>query len=282
MSSFPSPVLKEIETLDAIRDHQRIVFLSCRVDFPWDTTRSLEFALFRTFASPAISALLHRTREFEERPQKRYDDTDVLISTLMECGYDSDRGRAAIARMNTLHGRFNIRNEDFLYVLSTFVFEPIRWNARFGWRTKTEKERVALFHFWRAVGERMHIRDIPADYAGFERFSADYESKHCRFTEANQRVGAATRNLFMSWFPRPLRPLVKRGINAFMDETLIQAFRFEAPSPWLRQAVATGLKLRGHALRWWPRRKAALLRTALRPRSYPDGYTIEKIGPPGT
>jgi hypothetical protein len=129
-----SRVLPEIESLDPVKDHQRIVFLSTRVDFPFDTTRALEFALFRTFAVPTIGGLLDRTQEFERRAQKRYDDTDLLVSALIEHGYDSERGRRAIARMNALHGRSAIRNEDFLYVLSTFVFEPIRWNARFGWR----------------------------------------------------------------------------------------------------------------------------------------------------
>ena len=36
-------------------------------------------------------------------------------------------------------------------MLSTFVYEPIRWNARFGWRPLVEQERLATFHFWRAV-----------------------------------------------------------------------------------------------------------------------------------
>lgn len=120
--------------------------------------------LFRTFGVPSISALLHRTGEFERRAQKRYDDTDIIVSELMEHGYDSARGHAALARMNAIHGRFTIANEDFLYVLSTFVFEPIRFNARFGWRRMTEKEKVALFHFWRAIGQRMGIRDIPKGY----------------------------------------------------------------------------------------------------------------------
>jgi hypothetical protein len=71
-------------------------------------------------------------------PQKRYDDTDLIVSEIIENGFDSPRGGRAIARMNALHGRFRIANEDFLYVLSTFVFEPIRWNERFGWRRMTE------------------------------------------------------------------------------------------------------------------------------------------------
>src|SRR5262249_8572361 len=110
--------LEQIQDLDAEKDHQRIVFLSCRYDFPFDTTRSLEFALFRTFSVPSISELLDRTGEFQERAQRRYDDTDIIVSELMEHGYDSDRGKRALRRMNQLHGRFQIANSDFLYVLS--------------------------------------------------------------------------------------------------------------------------------------------------------------------
>jgi hypothetical protein len=274
-----SKVLSEIERLDPVKDHQRITFLSCRVDFPFDTTRALEFALFRTFCVPSISALLDRTREFECRAQKRYDDTDIIVSEMMEHGYDSKRGRAALKRMNQLHGRFQISNEDFLYVLSTFVFEPIRWNERFGWRRMIEGERIALFHFWREVGKRMNIKDIPASIDEFERFNIEYERQNYRYTESNHRVGLATRNLFMSWFPHWARPLVKHCIYAGMDEPLLEAFGFPKPSPALRRIVEGALKLRARALRILPRRTRPLLRTEMKQASYPCGYAIEKIGP---
>ena len=87
-------ILDDIRGMDPVRDHQRIVFLSTRHEFPFDTVRSLEFALFRTFAVPSVSALLDRTGEFQQRAQKRYDDTDLLVSELMDWGYDSERGRA--------------------------------------------------------------------------------------------------------------------------------------------------------------------------------------------
>jgi hypothetical protein len=279
MNPFASSVLPEIASLDAERDHQRIVYLSCRVDFPWDTTRALEFALFRTFGVPAVSALLHKTREFELRAQKRYDDTDIIVSEIMEHGHESERGRAAIARMNEIHGRFQIRNQDFLYVLSTFVLEPLRWNARFGWRRMIEKERSALFYFWRAVGQLMYLQDVPATLAEMEKFSADYEREHYRHTEANHLVGAATRDLFKSWFPRWTGPLVEHGIHAFMDETLLAAFGFPSPGPAMRRVVEATLKLRGRMLRIWPRRRKPLLRTQMPHRSYPCGYAMETIGP---
>ena len=86
--------------MDPRRDRAQIARNLARVAFPWDTTRSLELALFRTFASPRIGGLLHATGEFEARSQKRYDDTDLIVSEIVEFGYDSDRGRRAIARMN--------------------------------------------------------------------------------------------------------------------------------------------------------------------------------------
>jgi mpaB/rubber oxygenase-like protein len=274
-----SHVLERIRRLDPVTDHQQIVFLSTRYDFPFDTTRALEFALFRTFCVPAVSELLDRTGEFQRRAQKRYDDTDLIVSELVEWGYDSDRGRRALRRMNQLHGRFSIGNEDFLYVLSTFVFEPIRWNARFGWRTMCAKERLALFHFWREVGRRMNIKDIPEQYEEFERFNVAYERAHFRFQECNHRVGAATLEMFASWFPSPLRRLVRQAMYALMDDAIIEGFGFPRPSPRMRRLVEAGLKLRALALRILPARRKPHLRTAGRHRTYPKGYRIEELGP---
>jgi hypothetical protein len=169
MPTLPSP-----ERCQAIAHR-----LAC-YDFPWDVTRSLELALFRTFASPVIAGVLHATGEFERRAQRRYDDTDLILVTIVENGFDSDLGKRAINRMNAIHGRFRISNEDFLYVLSTFTFEPLRWLDRFGWRALTGEERWGWFGFWREVGQRMHIRDIPEDLSAFEQFNRDYEGRLLR------------------------------------------------------------------------------------------------------
>ncbi|MBI1917531.1 MAG: DUF2236 domain-containing protein [Planctomycetes bacterium] len=271
--------LRQIQALDPERDHQQIVHLCSCYEFPFDFTRALEFALFRTFAVPRIAVLLDRTGEFVRRAQKRYDDTDLIISTLLECGYDSQRGRVALDRMNALHGHFRIDNADFLYVLSTFVFEPIRWIDRFGWRTLCPQERLGLFFFWREVGRRMGIQDLPADGDTFERYNLEYERTHFRPTEAAHRVGTATRDMFASWFPRPLRPLVRPVMHALMDEPLLTAFGFPPPSPLLRQLVNAGLQARARVLRWLPPRRRPYLRTQMWRPTYPRGYRLEHLGP---
>jgi len=272
-------VLAEIEALDPATQHERIVFLSTCMDFPFDTTRALEFALFRSFSVPSIAALLDRTGEFGARAQKRYDDTDLIVSEMLEWGYSSDRGARALARMNAIHGRFHIANTDFLYVLSTFVFEPIRWNARFGWRPMVEAERLGLFHFWRQVGRRMGIARIPATIGRLEDYNLDFEFRHFRFTEANARVGTATVNLFASWAPRPFAPLVRRAIYALLDDPCRTAFGFPAPSHIERDLAAGALRLRARIAGWLPARRHPRLRTAMPHPTYPEGYTIEALGP---
>jgi ER-bound oxygenase mpaB/B'/Rubber oxygenase, catalytic domain len=275
-----SHVLDEIRSLDAERDHQRIVFLSTTHDFSFDTTRALEFALFRTFCVPSVSALLDRTGEFQNRAQRRYDDTDLIVSEMMEHGYDSDRGRAALRKMNSLHNQFEIANEDLLYVLSTFVFEPIRWNARHGWRPMIDAERRSHFYFWREVGRRMAIKHLPTTYEEFEQYNIAYERDHFRFEETNARVGGATRDMFLSWFPAFLRPLVRPGIYAMMDEPIRVAFGFPRASALVRGLTSFSLWLRARVLRILPHRKRPHLRTELMHRSHPRGYRIEDLGPP--
>jgi hypothetical protein len=274
-----SPALREISSLDPLRDHQRIVRLSMRQDFPFDSTRALELALFRTFASPRISSLLDRSGEFSRDAQKRYDDTDLLVSELMEHGHDSERGRASLRRINQLHGRFDIPNDDYLYVLSTFVFEPIRWNARFGWRKLTPAECQAYFRFWREVGRRMGIREIPERMDALEAFSRAYEREHFQYAESNYRVGCHTRDMLAGWFPRPLRPMVRQAMYALMDNELLKAFGFPRPWPGMRPLVIIAMKSRAMLLRMLPRRRKPLLRTAMRHREYPHGYEIQKLGP---
>jgi ER-bound oxygenase mpaB/B'/Rubber oxygenase, catalytic domain len=272
--------LDEIRTLDPVRDAQRIVFIDACLEFPWDTQRSLELAFYRTYAVPSIAELLASTGEFTERAQKRYDDTQLLISAFCELGYDGGLGRRAIKRMNRIHGRFGIANEDFLYVLSTMVFEPIRWNARFGWRPLIETERRATFSFWREVGTLMAIRDIPEDYDAFERFNVEFERERFAYTDAGARVAAATRDMFLGWFPglplRVGRPLV----HALLDEALLDALGFPHPPVALRRTAEAGIRARSRAVKLLPPRRKPRLRTEERHRSYPEHWQIEELGPP--
>ncbi len=272
-------ITHKIVGLDPQKDYEKIVFFLQCYEFPWDYERALEFALFRTYAVPSISELLFKTGEFTRRPRKRYDDTELILYEITENGFDSERGRAALKRMNQMHGRFPISNEDFLYVLSTFVFEPIRWIDRFGWRLLKENEKQGIFRFYCELGRRMNIKDIPEEMKDFERFNIEYEQIHFRYAETNYHVGAGTRDLLLGFYlPKFLWPFGKPFVYAMMDPPLIESFGFPKPPVVFQHIMKTVLKLRGRLLRLFPERRAPRLGTQVKRPTYPEGYNIEELG----
>jgi hypothetical protein len=273
-------IQRELDRLDPKVDHQRIVYLITLQEFPFDTVRALDLAFFRTFATPKIAAILDQSGEIGRRTQKRYDDTDLILSEILEAGYDSRRGRAALRRLNQLHHRFPIGNDEFLYVLSAMVLEPIRWIDRFGWRPLTPTERLGLFYYWRAVGQRMGIHSIPERLEELERYNVAYERAQFQSTESARRIGEAMRDLFLGWLvPRHLQPLARPFLYALLDDPLLDAMGFPHPSPRLRRLVEGALRARARLVRLLPPRQQPRLRTTLRRRSYPKGYRIEELGP---
>lgn len=271
--------LSKIALLDARLNHLEISRLVAYHDFPWDTTRALEFALFRTFAVPSIGKLLLATHEFSDRTQKRYDDTDLILSEIIEHGYDSARGREALGRMNKMHGRFNISNDDFRYVLTTFVMEPYRWIKRFGYRKSTRKELEAGYHLWAEIGTRMGIQDIPADFDAMEQYNIDYETRHFSYSEPGRKVADATLDMMLGWYlPRFMWPLAKPFAYAIMDERLRKAMHYPDPNLLVRGLLGAVMTIRKWVLACIPLRKKPLLRTRMKRRTYPRGYKVEELG----
>ncbi len=143
-----------------------------------------------------------------------------------------------------------------------------------------EQERLASFYFWREVGKRMHIQDIPETYEEFERYNLDYERQHFRYSDTNRRTGEATRDMLLSWFPRVVRPMLKPSVYALLDDAILEACGFPQVPRLLRSFVAMSLKLRGRVLRLLPPGKQAGFFTDFSVHSYPNGYDISELGSP--
>lgn len=71
---------------------------------------------------------------------RRYVDTGVLIRDFTSFPFNSERHAKALARMNWLHSRYKISNDDMLYTLSVFVTSPDKWLGLYDWRGLTELE----------------------------------------------------------------------------------------------------------------------------------------------
>ncbi|MGW0732517.1 oxygenase MpaB family protein [Streptomyces sp. NPDC002851] len=271
--------LKEIRRMDPKKDALTIYRLTAAYEFPWDFTRALELALYRTYAVPSIGRLLAETRELTDRTQKRYDDTSLLLDTVLEHGFGTDEGRTAIRRINQMHRSYDISNEDMRYVLCTFVVMPKRWIDAYGWRRLSRHETVASAVYYRTLGRHMGIQDIPGSYEEFEQCLDAYEEAHFAWDEGARRVSDATLDLMASWYPRPLAPLLRTSTLALLDEPLLRAFHYEPPGAATRTLVRRAVRLRGRAVRLMPPRTAPhYARQNWEIKGYPNGYRVGELG----
>ncbi|MFD5500165.1 oxygenase MpaB family protein [Streptomyces sp. NPDC127061] len=278
--------LKEIQRLDPDRDFLRIYRIMATHEFPWDIARALELALYRTYAVPSIGRLLAQTAELTDRSQKRYDDTALLLDTVLEHGFDSDPGRTALRRINQMHRSYDISNDEMRYVLCTFVVTPKRWLDSFGWRRLSDHELRACAAYYRVLGAHMGIKELPQTYEDFERVLDAYEAEHFGWDEGGRRVADATLDLMSSWYPRPLGPAARKVALTLLDDPLLRSFRYERPSAAARNLTHGALKLRARAVRLLPPRSTPhYARQNPEIKGYPDGYEVSGLGTfpvPGT
>ena len=273
--------LRRMEQLDPETDFLDVYRISSTHEFPWDYFHALSFALFRTFAVPSVGRLLAETGEFTERSQKRFEDTVLILDAVLEHGFTSPTGRAAIRRMNQMHGAYPISNQDFVYVLATFVVVPIRWIDRFGWRRLSETEKIAGACYYRELGRHLGITDIPATYQEFAAHLDSYEAERFAHHPGGRAVGDAALNLFTT-FPlaRPLpTALVRRLAMGLLDDPLRAALGYPRFPQGEQRLYASAVRMRGRVVRLLPPRTEPLY-ARQRPeiRGYPDGHDVAQLG----
>lgn len=236
--------------------------LSVTFDTPYMTELSLSFALFKTYGIPSISRLLVQTNQLcgLEVAGRRAEDTSVLLSECFFNDLDSHRARMALARINYLHSlyRNSISNDDMLYTLSLFVLEPTRWNKKYEWRNLVPLEEEARFIYWKEMGERMGIKNIPLTLEEIEKWSIDYERKHMVYSKDNQLCGEATLALMLNIYPNFMRNFIRKALISLIDERLRLSMGFEEAPHWMKRLTTTLFNIR-----------AFLLRHCTFPRIYP-------------
>jgi hypothetical protein len=238
--------------LDPERDHLAIMRQAFCRDFPAEIRVGAALALFRVFAIPRISGLLAATRAWELRPGQRLDRTVDLLSALVVQGYDSGPGAAALAQLNVAHARHAIPNEDFVYVLTAFVTEPARMIARCGKRPLSPLELAAASVFWREVGVRMGIRDIPRSFAAMQRFQVEYEASHRGPAPSNLRTAEGVLAGLSRRAPAPLRRVVRETVLALLDPEVRRACGLEDGGKPMALLLDCVLFVRRKLFSWLP------------------------------
>jgi hypothetical protein len=271
--------LRRIERLDPTVDFDDLLNLTAYHEFPWEYVQGTSIAFMRDYGVPSISDLLDRTGRFEHEGQKRYDDTVLIGFEAVVDGIDSDRGHAAVRHLNGIHGHYGIPNHEFRYVLATTLVGPKRFIDRYGFRPLHPHEVEAMTRVTTRFGELMGIKDLPSTYADYERLLDDYEAERFATDPSNTRVAEASIRIVTNWYPRLLRPLMRRVTIAMLDDPLRVALGLPRQPAWLCRSLDLALRLRGRLIRFLPPRAADKPYRHDAGRTYPFGYSIADLGP---
>ncbi|GAA2657004.1 oxygenase MpaB family protein [Streptomyces vastus] len=220
--------------------YQRLALADC----PKDLKLGLNLGFYRVFGIPSIARVLAGTGKLTSQPAVRAKATGTLMYTLIEHGLEDPAGRDAVARLNRLHERLPVGNDEFVYVLGAFCVTPMRWIDHHGIRRTTAREKISAHAFYFDLAERMGIKAVPASYLELARWMDDFERHHMAPSPEGRTLMEATRNLLSDRFPPLVAPVVQAAASALLDDRLRQSVRISAPPPAIRLMVTTALRLR--------------------------------------
>lgn len=264
---------------DAAGDYRAVYDHLLFVDAVPTMSAGLNLAFYRSFAAPRIAGLLMKTRVIVEEPVQRATDTAVLVWEMVMHGFEDERGRAALRRMNAIHAAFSIPDEDFVYVLSTLVVVPIRFLDRYGWRRATAQERAASAEFYKEMGRYMGLRDLPGTFAQFETYMRDYERRHSAYNDEAREMVAATLDLMNHRFPAILRRAVGMFTSTLMDRQMRKSAGVRTPPPGLTTIVRLAVRGGNKYARWRaPHPSHRFPDGVVTLPAYPNGYVISDVG----
>ena len=247
----------ELAGLDPVRDHARITHLTGEVRYgdPVVSGALYTVAFIRQMAVPSIAQVVHRggRSPIITATRKRNDDTMTFFGEFLRGGYDSERGRAAIARVREIHARFPITNDQNLYTLASLTFEAERIPRLLGRELLTPDEIDANRRFWRGVGEGLGITGIPETTEGYWQWTQEYERRHWGYTPGGRAVADAMIDDYASrWTPGPLRGLGRAAVLALCDDGLLATHRLPRPRARVRPLVGLGLGAYLRGRDWLP------------------------------
>lgn len=275
---------REIAQRDPREDAQEIVSILANWVFPLEILVGMELAQLRTFTIPSISKLLHATREYECHGVKRLDDTRAIMIEIFRYPARSIEQKEMVEHLNDIHSLYHIENDDYLYVLSTFMFDPWLFIDRYAFRTLMPHEKDAFFYLYRDLGGRMGVKDIPATREAMWQWRLQYEAEEQRYAKSNEAVAKGFLSAVRETFPAPMgRSAAELTLALLDDQAVLEALGLKAPPKVFQMAVREAMK------------RYAGLSTYINPfersgveewpmiyenyPTYPDGYERLELGP---
>jgi len=201
-------------------------------------------ALIRTMAVGHLVKAFYGHSQLVAQTHARLARTRQTLRDLIWHGFESAEGEAAVARLLQAHRHVVAAPEDYAYVLSVFVLEPLRWNDAAGGPPLSAGELALLLGFWDRVGRAMAIPALPRTLADWQAFQAQYERRRWRYTDEGRRLASMCLDEVVTLsLPWGTRSLFRQLMRVTMDPALRELLKLPAPAGLPAAAMRSGLRV---------------------------------------
>lgn len=247
-------------------------------DLSAEAFAGFQLAFLRPFAVPRMADVLTASGSIKRDAERRAYTTGLMMYEVIDGRLDSTRARKVISQINRTHARFTISDDDFAYVLDSFIVVPTRHMDRMGWRKTTSLEREATWRFYCRLAELMNIASPPDSFEhAVERFDA-YEALHVRRSSNTCELGAQTITILQNRLPPALRRLAPRLFSTQLNDPPVAEALGLPPAPAiLTRAIRVASA--AHGRRQAHKHATTPFFTPGQPagHAYANGYTLEQL-----
>ena len=179
-------------------------------------------ALLKTMSIAHLVVNLYGDTRLNRQTFERLGKTRDFIRTLIKTGINSQASQQAFAHMNRVHSGLPASQDDFVYVLSCFILEPIHFRAVFRKKPLSDNECIVLIRFWQEVGRNMNLMHLPGSLNDWLSFQRDYEAKYQLYSQEGSDLARKSLNEVVKLsLPFGTRLIAKQLIlNALSRQTL--------------------------------------------------------------
>lgn len=201
---------KRLEQLDPTTEYEEMMRIMAFREFRFDFLVGGMLGYIRTFALRGAPRVLELTGVVQNAAEPRLRSTANILMGFIKHGIAHPENTKPLNYVNGRHelivslveqANEKARKEDlipepspdyFKYVLAGTILEPIRFNAKHGWRRMEPYEQLAILNFWKNVGKNMYggndkstgeststkILITENTIAELQAWAAEFEKKH--------------------------------------------------------------------------------------------------------
>jgi hypothetical protein len=124
-----------------------------------------------------------------------------------------------------------------IYTLAILVLKPQRCIERYEWRAMTDLEKDASYIYWKEIGNRMGIKDIPATLKDCDEWVEEFEKTNVYYYESNRICAETVTNMLLKKVPQFIQGFVRNVNASFLEERVRIAIGISPPPQWIANFV---------------------------------------------